>query len=72
MRRGLGHLSRVCFPRHDVVFTTLADRVKFPARGLFGGRSRAMRALFADRGALDDRASVERHGRGSSRRGSPN
>jgi len=37
MRGGLGICREYVFLHDDVVFTTLADRVKFPARGLFGG-----------------------------------
>jgi N-methylhydantoinase B len=36
-RGGLGVLREYMFPGHDVMFTVLADRRKFPPRGLFGG-----------------------------------
>ncbi|HXN22812.1 MAG TPA: hydantoinase B/oxoprolinase family protein [Candidatus Dormibacteraeota bacterium] len=36
-RGGLGICREYVFVDHDVVFTTLADRAKFPAHGLFGG-----------------------------------
>jgi N-methylhydantoinase B len=39
MRGGLGLCREYIFVDHGAVFTTLADRVKFPARGLFGGHS---------------------------------
>jgi N-methylhydantoinase B len=39
MRGGLGLCREYIFVDHEAVFTTLADRVKFPARGLFGGGS---------------------------------
>jgi N-methylhydantoinase B len=38
-RGGLGICREYAFVDHDVVFTTLADRAKFPAHGLFGGES---------------------------------
>ena len=37
MRGGLGICREYMFVNHDAVFTMLADRVKFPAHGLFGG-----------------------------------
>jgi N-methylhydantoinase B len=37
MRGGLGLCREYIFVGHDAVFTTLADRAKFPAHGLFGG-----------------------------------
>jgi len=37
MRGGLGLRREYVFVDHEAVFTTLADRVKFPAHGLFGG-----------------------------------
>jgi N-methylhydantoinase B len=36
-RGGLGVLREYTFPDHEVTFTVLADRRKFPPRGLFGG-----------------------------------
>ncbi len=36
-RGGLGLCREYIFVGHDAVFTTLADRAKFPAKGLFGG-----------------------------------
>jgi len=36
-RGGLGVHREYTFPGHEVVFTVLADRRKFPPRGLFGG-----------------------------------
>ena len=36
-RGGLGVLREYTFPGHEVTFTVLADRRKFPPRGLFGG-----------------------------------
>ena len=37
-RGGLGVHREYTFPDHDVTFTVLADRRKFPPRGLFGGQ----------------------------------
>jgi N-methylhydantoinase B len=39
MRSGLGICREYIFVDHDVLFTTLADRAKYPAHGLFGGGS---------------------------------
>src|SRR5205085_10241720 len=36
-RGGLGVHREYTFPNHEVTFTVLADRRKFPPRGLFGG-----------------------------------
>jgi N-methylhydantoinase B len=36
-RGGLGLCREYVFVGHDAVFTTLSDRAKFPAEGLFGG-----------------------------------
>ena len=38
-RGGLGLCREYVFVDHDAVFTMLADRAKFPAEGLFGGRA---------------------------------
>jgi N-methylhydantoinase B len=37
-RGGLGVHREYTFPGHEVTFTVLADRRKFPPRGLFGGK----------------------------------
>ena len=37
-RGGLGVHREYTFPDHEVTFTVLADRRRFPPRGLFGGR----------------------------------
>ncbi len=37
-RGGLGLRREYLFPDHEPVFTTLADRVRFPPHGLFGGQ----------------------------------
>jgi len=48
-RGGLGVLREYTFPGHDVVFTVLADRRKFPPRGLFGGEDgRTARYTYID------------------------
>jgi N-methylhydantoinase B len=48
-RGGLGVLREYTFPDHDVVFTVLADRRKFPPRGLFGGEDgRTARYTYID------------------------
>jgi N-methylhydantoinase B len=48
-RGGLGVLREYTFPGHDVVFTVLADRCKFPPRGLFGGEDgRTARYTYVD------------------------
>jgi N-methylhydantoinase B len=50
-RGGLGLCREYLFVNHDVVFTILADRAKFPAHGLFGGRSgRCARYLLISNG----------------------
>ena len=36
-RGGLGHCREYVFPDHEPIFTTLADRARFPPHGLFGG-----------------------------------
>ena len=36
-RGGLGLCREYVFPDHEPIFTTLADRVRFPPHGLFGG-----------------------------------
>ncbi len=52
LRGGLGLCREYIFVDHEAVFTTLADRVKFPARGLFGGREgRCARYLLTSNGS---------------------
>ena len=51
MRGGLGLCREYIFVDHAAVFTTLADRVKFPAPGLFGGGAgRGARYLLLSKG----------------------
>jgi len=48
-RGGLGVLREYTFPDHDVIFTVLADRRKFPPRGLFSGEDgRTARYTYID------------------------
>jgi N-methylhydantoinase B len=58
MRGGLGVCREYAFLGHDAVFTTLADRAKFPAAGLFGGNAgRCARYLLISSGTTVEIAS---------------
>jgi N-methylhydantoinase B len=58
MRGGLGLCREYIFESHDTVFTTLADRAKFPARGLAGGEpGRTARYLLISNGRTTELSS---------------
>ena len=61
-RGGLGLCREYLFPGHEPVFTTLADRARFPPHGLFGGEegelARYSLILNGEEGKLASKATV--------------
>lgn len=61
-RGGLGLCREYLFPGHEPVFTTLADRARFPPHGLFGGEegelARYSLILNGEEGQLASKATV--------------
>ena len=67
MRGGLGLWHEYIFVDHEAVFTTLADCVNYPARGLSGGGRGTRRTLFAALQGKDCRPPFEGNAAGETR-----